>query len=171
MQNHETLHSDQIELLYDAKRIEDNGDEPVVVSQEAVDRCREALGQPLAALGVREEAIESMSLETLASAAAPTDGDSDDPLDLESLDQTPETGGEDADALAEHDAEDESDENPVAALDAEDRDRAEELCRLVGRHRKIGRLPEHTEEWEKEALALVPDANDLDEIRDGLSQL
>lgn len=160
----ETLRTDQFELLWDAERISDDGDEPVVVSEDALNHVRKALGIPLKELGMREEAIQNMSLEALAAQFTTDDDAEDEPLTPLALSQQPETGGESADDLAGK-AEDEPE--GVEALSAETRS---EVKDKLERAETFGhRLPEHCENLRQEAVDLVPGAEtvadiDLDEL-------
>lgn len=115
-----------------------------------------------------------MDLETLAAPFAQDveRGDADELTEtLATSPQQSETGGTDGiEAAAEAGADSEDDaENVVEALAAADQERVEELVRLVDRHQKIGRLPQHVSEWEKEALALTG-ADDLDAVRSDLAE-
>lgn len=151
MRNSEQLRSDQVEILYQSERLKESDEEPVVVSQSAVEAVREVMGEALREQGLRDPS--TLSLESLARQFQDDEGEVD--ANLLALDQTPETGGTDGEALAAEQgvADADDDEPDVAALVEDNRDRVEELVDLCDRH--SNRLPHHVSEWEQEALSLT----------------
>lgn len=150
------LSEDQVELLYEAQRM----DSPTLVEEDAVDAVRDVLGEALKQRGLTDPS--SLSLEALAANCA-GDADADgETVDLAQLAQTPETG-------SSHDAlEDAEPEEPtsIAALEAGDR---RELKTLVEKHSVMAsRTPDYAEELEAEALEIASWAASIDEIRDEL---
>lgn len=154
----DTLRRDQVELLWSAESIRDDGDEPVVVPESSIDTVRDALGEPLRELGMPDEAIDAMSMEALAAAVTPDDDDETSPL-LESLRQQPETGGESGEDLAE---EIENDPEGIEALNAAEVDEVREKLETAARMES--RTPRYAENLRQEAVDLVPGVDDIDEI-------
>lgn len=140
------------------EKINDDGGEPVVVSNEAITAVREALGGPLSeTLGLHDEAIDAMSLEALAAAVTPDDDESSPVLDT--LEQTPETGGQDAaDLVADQDDEPEGFEALSGDQQAEVREK------LTRASRFDHRLPQHCEALRNEAVAMVPGVESIEEL-------
>ena len=155
-----TLRKDQFELLWQAERINDDGGEPVVVSNEAITAVREALGGPLSeTLGLHDEAIDAMSLEALAAAVTPDDDDESSPV-LDTLEQTPETGGQDAADLAA----DQDDDEPEGFEALSGDQQAEVREKLTRAARFDHRLPQHCESLRNEAVAMVPGVESIEEL-------
>lgn len=158
MQDNGTLHSEQIELLYDTKRIENDGDEPVVVSESAVSAVRDVLGEALESQGLRDPS--TLSLESLARQFTDEDGEVDANALLD-LSQHPETGGEDSETLAE---EQDTDDEPegIEALSSEQvedvRDKLQHASMMEDR------TPRYSEELRQQAVDMVPGVSDHGDI-------
>ncbi len=166
------LTEEQYKLLYEA---ENRYEDPVLVERDAVDAVREALGQPLAALGMREKAIENMSLEALAGQYDPAEDDDNDAteaLNLLALSQQPESGGQDAaeanaEAAGEEPTAEEEDEKPsIETLSASDRKELERKVHLAVA--MADRTPVHAEELKQDALEMSGE-DDFDALQEKLS--
>ena len=165
------LTKEQVELLYSARQMDD----PRLVESDDLSQIREALSAPLKDLGMRDGAIESMSVAALARQFAPSDDeDESDRLTLDSLAQDPECGGTDgaeANAAIAGEAPDEDDEpeladsvealaSTVTVAQANDVDQ-----RLAKISAMEGRTPKYAETLRKEL------AEDLDAEKDVVSSL
>lgn len=166
------LREEDIRLLYDSRQLDD----PVLVEADVGEGVADGLAQPLEALGMRESAIEEMSLEALAGQFVPSDDDDD--TQLVTLSQMPETGGQDAaEAAAEVagnadqlDSGSDDDEDPIDALSAS---ATSELASLHERYNRMkNRTPKHAESLAKEMSDILGvesfdevDQDRLDDLR------
>ncbi|ADJ16962.1 hypothetical protein HacjB3_18253 (plasmid) [Halalkalicoccus jeotgali B3] len=144
MNSNRELDQEQVDLLYDHRRMKDRGEDPVLVSEQSVDAIREVLGTSLGQRGVADP--DSLDLDALAGQFIAMDRDEANET-VTALSQQPETGGASPELLEDND------EGSVEDLTAEERNTARE--KLESAQRMETRAPQYAEAQRQEAADIL----------------
>ena len=155
----EQLTKSDVEVLYQKRQIEKDGGEVELLDTSTADLIREVLGDPLSERGVRD--TSTMRLETLARQYVDDEGSIEESISLESLSQTPESGGLEENEEVDADADADAEEFTIESLAPADVRMGHKRSKLISA--MDGRCPERTQELREELCAELG-IDDVDEL-------